>query len=217
MSLPDIFPAIPEIFLAVATMFLMMVGVFASEERAMRIVSGLAMLAIGVALGLVVLQGRTTVITFGGLFAIDGFTVFMKVLVLLGTLLTLIISQDFARREGMARFEFPILILFATVGMMMMISANDLIALYLGLELQSLSLYVIAAFQRDTVRSSEAGLKYFVLGALSSGLLLYGCSMIYGFAGTTQFSQLASLFGGNEPTSLGVVVGLVFPGSRSRL
>ena len=210
MSFPDIFPAIPEIFLAVATMFLMMVGVFASEERAMRIVSGLAMLAIGVALGLVVLQGRTTVITFGGLFAIDGFTVFMKVLVLLGTLLTLIISQDFARREGMARFEFPILILFATVGMMMMISANDLIALYLGLELQSLSLYVIAAFQRDTVRSSEAGLKYFVLGALSSGLLLYGCSMIYGFAGTTQFSQLASLFGGNEPTSLGVVVGLVF-------
>jgi NADH-quinone oxidoreductase subunit N len=210
MELPNIFPAMPEIFLAVAAMLLMMVGVFASEDRAMRIVSGLAMLAIVVALGLVTLQGRTAVITFGGLFAIDGFTVFMKVLVLLGSLLTLIISQDFARREGMARFEFPILLLFATVGMMMMISANDLIALYLGLELQSLSLYVITAFQRDTVRSSEAGLKYFVLGALSSGLLLYGCSMIYGFAGTTQFAELASLFGGDEVVSLGVIVGIVF-------
>ena len=210
MGIPELLPAIPEIFLAVAAMFLMMVGVFAREERAMRIVSGLALLAIAVAMTLVLLQGRTATVTFGGLFAIDGFTVFMKILVLLGSLLTLIISQDFARREGMARFEFPILILFATVGMMMMISANDLISLYLGLELQSLSLYVIAAFQRDTVRSSEAGLKYFVLGALSSGLLLYGCSMIYGFAGTTQFAQLSSLFASGEPVSLGVIVGVVF-------
>ena len=210
MVLTDILPAAPEIFLAVAAMLLMMIGVFASQERAMRIVSGLAMVAIVVTMGIAVLQGRTTSIAFNGLFAINAFTVFTKILVLLGSLLTLIISQDYARREGMAQFEFPILILFATVGMMMMISANDLISLYLGIELQSLSLYVIAAFQRDTVRSSEAGLKYFVLGALSSGMLLYGCSLIYGFAGTTQFAQLTETFHGNGEASLGVVVGVVF-------
>ena len=210
MVLSDILPAAPEIFLAVAAMLLMMIGVFASQERAMRIVSGLAMVAIVVTMGIAVLQGRTTSIAFNGLFAINAFTVFTKILVLLGSLLTLIISQDYARREGMVQFEFPILILFATVGMMMMISANDLISLYLGIELQSLSLYVIAAFQRDTVRSSEAGLKYFVLGALSSGMLLYGCSLIYGFAGTTQFAQLTETFHGNGEASLGVVVGVVF-------
>jgi NADH-quinone oxidoreductase subunit N len=209
-ALTKILPAAPEIFLAVAAMLLMMIGVFASQERAMRIVSSLAMLTILVTMGISVLQGQTTSIAFNGLFVINAFTVFTKVLVLLGSLLTLIISQDYARRERMAQFEFPILILFATVGMMMMISANDLISLYLGIELQSLSLYVIAAFQRDTVRSSEAGLKYFVLGALSSGMLLYGCSLIYGFAGTTQFAQLTETFHGNGQASLGVVVGVVF-------
>jgi NADH-quinone oxidoreductase subunit N len=208
--LSEILPAAPEIFLAIATMILMMIGVFASQERAMRIVSSLAVLAILVTMGISVLQGQTTLIAFNGLFVINAFTVFTKVLVLLGSLLTLIISQDYARREHMAQFEFPILILFATVGMMMMISANDLISLYLGIELQSLSLYVIAAFQRDTVRSSEAGLKYFVLGALSSGMLLYGCSLIYGFAGTTQFAQLTETFHENGEASLGVVVGVVF-------
>jgi NADH-quinone oxidoreductase subunit N len=111
----------------------------------------------------------------------------------------------------MSRFEFPVLVMFATLGMMMMISANDLMSLYLGLELQSLSLYVVAAFRRDNLRSSEAGLKYFVLGALSSGMLLYGCSLVYGFAGTTSFSALARVFAEGEGAgSLGLVVGLVF-------
>jgi len=112
----------------------------------------------------------------------------------------------------MARFEFPVLLLFATLGMMLMISANDLISLYVGLELQSLALYVVAAFRRDTIRSTEAGLKYFVLGALSSGMLLYGSSLIYGFAGTTKFDGLATLFAGPSGTapSLGLIVGLVF-------
>ena len=110
----------------------------------------------------------------------------------------------------MKRFEYPVLMLFATVGMMMMVSANDLIALYLGLELQSLSLYVLAAFKRDTTRSSEAGLKYFVLGALSSGMLLYGCSMIYGFAGTTSFDGLVQVLGGDQTASVGLIVGIVF-------
>src|SRR3546814_13978962 len=118
-------------------------------------------------------------------------------------------SGGFIRREGMARFEYPLLIVFATVGMLLMISANDLIALYLGLELQNLSLYVLAAFQRDSVRSPEAGLQYFVLSALSSALLLYGCPMIYDSAGTTQLDALAAEFLKGD-VSIGLVVGLVF-------
>ena len=120
----------------------------------------------------------------------------MKWLVLLGSALAIIMSINYNERENIQRFEFPVLILFASLGMLLMVSANDLMSLYVGLELQSLSLYVIAAFRRDSTKSSEAGLKYFVLGALSSGMLLYGASMIYGFAGTTQFDKLASLFTG---------------------
>jgi len=126
--------------------------------------------------------------------------------------MTLTISRCFLERQGMARFEYPILVVFATLGMMMMVSANDLISLYLGLEMQSLSLYVIAAFQRDDQRSTEAGLKYFVLGALASGLLLYGSSLIYGFAGTTNFDQLAALFNyaSEAGPGTGVIFGIVF-------
>jgi NADH-quinone oxidoreductase subunit N len=118
----------------------------------------------------------------------------------------------FNEQAGIAKFEFPVLIVFASIGMLMMVSANDLISLYIGLELQSLSLYVVASFRRDSRRSSEAGLKYFVLGALSSGMLLYGASLIYGFAGTTSFDGLATLFKGlgGEGPSVGLVVGLVF-------
>jgi NADH-quinone oxidoreductase subunit N len=137
----------------------------------------------------------------------------MKLLVLLGAGLTIAMSIGYIEREQMARFEFPVLMLFATLGMMMMVSANDLMSLYLGLELQSLSLYVIAAFRRDTVRSSEAGLKYFVLGALSSGMLLYGSSMVYGFAGSTSFETIAEVLGAapaGEAPSVGLIVGLVF-------
>jgi NADH-quinone oxidoreductase subunit N len=119
-------------------------------------------------------------------------------------------SLDFNERERTARFEFPILILFATTGMMLMVSANDLISLYLGLELQSLALYVVAAFQRDSVRSTEAGLKYFVLGALSSGLLLYGASLVYGFAGATQFGAIATVVQQSDPLPMGLIFGIVF-------
>ena len=154
-------------------------------------------------------EARTTV--FGSQFVVDDFARFMKWLVLLGSALAVIMSLRYNAREGMARFEFPVLILFATLGMLMMISANDLIALYVGLELQSLSLYIIAAFRRDSLSSSEAGLKYFVLGALSSGMLLYGCSLIYGFTGTTGFDALAAtLKGAHGGPGIGLVIGLVF-------
>ncbi len=208
-TIPDLAPAAPEIFLACAGMLLLMLGVFRAKE-ATRLVSYLAVLCFIVAGVMVMALGNERLVTFNGLFLTDGFATFMKVLVLLGSALAVIMSQRYLRREQMARFEYPVLFVFATLGMMMMISANDLIALYLGLELQSLSLYVVAAFRRDTVRSSEAGLKYFVLGALSSGMLLYGASMVYGFAGTTGFVELAEVFRNDSEVAAGLIVGIVF-------
>ena len=201
-------PVFAEIWLAVAGMALLMIGVFRGN-RSTRLVAGLTVGAFAVAFIAVAGPMAKPATAMGGLFIVDPFASFMKTLVLLGSALTLILSLGFIRRENMERFEFPVLVLFATLGMLMMISANDLIALYMGLELQSLALYVVAAFQRDSLRSTEAGLKYFVLGALASGMLLYGCSLVYGFTGTTRFEVLASHFT-DHGVSVGVVVGLVF-------
>ncbi|MGE4219619.1 MAG: NADH-quinone oxidoreductase subunit NuoN [Alphaproteobacteria bacterium] len=208
-QLPDLMPVYPELLLALGGMAMMMVGVFARPDRAYRLVHGLALIVLAVALIMVLTRSGMRVTVFGGMFVLDQFAVFMKALVLIGTIVTLVIGRGFMLREGMARFEYPVLVVFAALGMMMMVSANDLIALYVGLELQSLALYVVAAFQRDSIRSTEAGLKYFVLGALSSGLLLYGASLIYGFAGSTGFETLGRAFAAGAP-NLGVVVGLVF-------
>ncbi len=148
---------------------------------------------------------------FKGAFVVDGFSRFVKILILGGSAATLLLSFDYLRRAKLLTYEFPVLVLLATTGMMMMVSANDLIALYLGLELQSLALYVLAAIRRDDVRSSEAGLKYFVLGALSSGMLLYGASILYGVTGTTSFAGLAAA--AQVPgagANFGLIVGLVF-------
>jgi NADH-quinone oxidoreductase subunit N len=203
--------ALPEIFLAVAGLALLMLGVFVRGNPTERIawLSVLAVIVTGVLLLWAPSTGTQT--AFQGLYVVDQFARFLKILVLLGSALTIILSLDYVARENMRRFEFPVLLLFATLGMMMMLSANDLIALYVGLELQSLALYVVAAFQRDSERSTEAGLKYFVLGALSSGMLLYGASMVYGFAGTTSFAGLATAFAGTHgPIAIGLIVGLVF-------
>ncbi len=206
----ELLPALPEIVLASVAAFLMAGGAFMPERHACRVVNLLSIAVLVAVLGLLALRyfgtGRLT--GFGGHFITDDFAVFAKMLAVLGALLSLVISRSYDEREDMDRFEYPVLVLFATLGMMMMISANDLIALYLGLELQSLALYVLAAFRRDSMRSSEAGLKYFVLGALSSGLLLYGCSLIYGFTGTTSFATLAAELSGEAAP--GLVVGLVF-------
>ena len=146
---------------------------------------------------------------FGDSFIVDPFARMLKLLTLTGAAVALLMSVDYWRGTGGVKFEFPVLVLFATTGMMMMISANDLIALYVGLELQSLALYVVAAFRRDSARSAEAGLKYFVLGALSSGMLLYGASLVYGFTGSTQFATIAAAV---QPSgaNLGLIFGLVF-------
>ena len=206
----DLVTVLPELILAVLAMAMLLIGVFRGDKAA-RAVSWLSVGALIVAaIAITVLPGGTQE-AFHGQFIVDQFSQFMKLLALLGSGLAIVMSLTYNEREGIQRFEYPVLILFSTLGMLMMISANDLISLYVGLELQSLSLYVIAAFRRDSAKSAEAGLKYFVLGALSSGMLLYGASMIYGFSGTTRFDTLAALFTGpNANAGAGVVVGLVF-------
>jgi NADH-quinone oxidoreductase subunit N len=199
--------AAPELIVAIGAMALLMIGVYVGE-RANTAASGLAVIILLVACAWIVFfpaEGKV----FGGSFISDPFARFMKVLTLLGSIVTLIMSVGFAKAEKFDKFEYPVLIMLATLGMMLMISANDMIALYLGLELQSLALYVVAAINRDNVRSTEAGLKYFVLGALSSGMLLYGISLVYGYTGNIGFQAIASALSTSEP-QLGLVFGLVF-------
>jgi NADH-quinone oxidoreductase subunit N len=209
----DLVASLPELWLAFGGMALLMVGVFHRGDATTSVMI-LSVATVAVALALLWIVRPPDSSHYGGLFVNDAFTFFMKSLVLIGALLTMIMSIGYAQREAMNRFEFPVLMVFATLGMLMMISANDLISLYLGLELQSLALYVLAAFRKDTLRSSEAGLKYFVLGALSSGMLLYGSSLVYGFSGTTNFTELGEILvpaaAGGEAVSLGVIVGIVF-------
>ena len=214
---PNLIPALPEIFLGVTIMALLMLGVFQKSEtaedgvRVNRLILSLSIVAIALTGMFVLFVSGPQVTTFNDLFITDQFATFCKILILIGAGLTLLISREYLELHQMARFEFSILALCATLGMLMMVSANDLISLYVGLEVQSLSLYVIASFRRDDQRSTEAGLKYFVLGALASGMLLYGSSLIYGFAGTTRFDTLADVFAhGHGAPSVGVIIGIVF-------
>ncbi|MGH6889533.1 MAG: NADH-quinone oxidoreductase subunit NuoN [Rhizomicrobium sp.] len=198
----------PECVLALVAMGLLMVGAVGGRAT-FRPVLAAAICAL-IAAGWFVIVPLTNVHdAFGGAFVADAFARFAKILVLLGSALALLMSRDFLERHKIASFEFPVLVLLATIGMLFMVSASNFIALYLGFELQSLSLYVLAAFDRDSVRSSEAGLKYFVLGALSSGMMLYGISFIYGFAGTTAFAAVAHVVA-HAGDNIGVVFGLVF-------
>ncbi len=209
--LPNLIPALPEIFLAVASMLLLITGVFSREKQGARTVGYGSIIVLIIAMVFVVLVTDGRVLTFGGSFVTDTFAVFIKVLILIAAAAAILMSRSYLEDHSINRFEFPVLILLATLGMLMMVSANDLIALYLGLELQSLSLYVIASFQRDSTRSAEAGLKYFILGAVASGLLLYGMTLVYGFSGTINFDVLSKLFSdSNGEAPVGVVVGVVF-------
>lgn len=198
--------ALPEIFLVVAAMALLMLGVF--REKSADLINIAAIVALGITVALVIGGGGGRVEAFGGSLVIDTFARFMKVLTLFGSAVAIVLSVNFMKTEKIERFEYPILVLLASAGMMIMISANDLVALYMGLELQSLALYVVAAIDRDKAKSSEAGLKYFVLGALSSGMLLYGASLIYGFTGSVSFPGIAAAVTA-EP-GLGLIFGLVF-------
>jgi len=211
-TLQSFAPALPEIVLAAGAMVLLMLGVFRTDtERNAVSVGWLAVLVMAVVALIVGAGGAERIEIFDGAFVVDAFARFAKILILAAAATALILSFGYFVRAKAMRFEIPVLVLLATAGMTMMVSANDLIALYLGLELMSLALYVLAAVRRDSLRSSEAGLKYFVLGALSSGMLLYGASLIYGFTGTTSFPALAAAFkDGAGATNLGLIVGLVF-------
>src|SRR5690242_11376832 len=202
----QLLPVLPELALATGAMALLMLGAYRGEGTT-RAVTWLS-IALLVATGFLVLMlpaGKLA--TFGGSFIVDDFARFLKILALIGSAVTLILSAEFLSSPSGRIFEYAILVLLSTVGMMVLISAGDLIMLYLGLELMSLALYVVAASNRDNAKSTEAGLKYFVLGALSSGMLLYGASLIYGFTGTVGFVGIAAAA---KTASAGLVFGLVF-------
>jgi len=200
-------PAYPEMLLAIGAIVLLLVGVVINKERS-TLVSMLAIGLLVVVAALVLLQPADGVL-FNGVFIADGFSRYMKVLVLGGSAFALMLALPHAEENGTHKFEYSILVLLATLGMMMMVSANDLMSLYIGIELQSLALYVLAAIKRDDPRATEAGLKYFVLGALSSGMLLYGASLIYGFTGHTNLQQIVIAIA-NDGRSIGLVFGVVF-------
>ena len=199
---------IPELALAIGAMVLLLVGVFSPKPIAKEIAWA--------AIGLLVLVGALVyfnapggVKIFDGAFALDAFSTFSKVIIMGAAAIAILMSMKFITAGGNERFEYSVLIVLATFGMALMVSANDLIALYMAVEMQSLSLYVLAAYNRDSRRSSEAGLKYFVLGALSSGMMLYGSSLIYGFAGATGFDDIARAASASD-NNVGLIIGLVF-------
>ena len=186
-------PALPEIAIAVGALLLLMLGALRPAAPAGDYLTGaLAIVVLVIASALVLAAPDQRVVLFDGAFIVDGFGRFMKLLVLGGSILVLVMSMGDLARAKLLSSEYSVLLLLSVLGMMLMISAGSLISLYLGLELQSLALYVVAAIDRSQVRSSEAGLKYFVLGSLSSGMLLYGASLIYGFTGSTDFAAIAA-------------------------
>jgi NADH-quinone oxidoreductase subunit N len=204
---PAFGPALPEILLAAVALALVLIGAFRGDGSK-KLIDGIAIGALLVAGFLLLDQSPGRVSTFNDAFVVDTFARVMKVLTIIGAIFAIIMSARFLKDEKIARFEYTILIVLSTIGMMMMCSANELISLYLGVELQSLALYVIAAMNRDNEKSAEAGLKYFVLGALSSGMLLYGMSLVYGFTGSVTFPAIAKAVSGQGGT--GVMFGLVF-------
>ena len=205
---------LPEIFISLSLMFLLILGVF--KKNSFKLIQNISLIVLLVTAVIIFNEtlGIDETILFNGSVVIDYLSSLMKMVTLLSAFLVLVISSNYLRSLKIFKIEYSILILSSVLGMMIMISSNDLIVFYMGLELQSLALYVLATFNRDEIKSSEAGLKYFVLSALSSGLLLYGCSLIYGFTGSTNFNVIASQLNSNEyALTFGIVfilVGLAF-------
>ena len=204
----------PEIFLSLSIMFLLILGVFKKESS--KLIQNISLIALVITAVITFNEtlSNEEILLFNDSVIIDYLSSFMKIVTLLAAFLVLVISSSYLRTFKIFKIEYPILILSSVLGMMVMISSNDLIVFYMGLELQSLALYVLATFNRDQLKSSEAGLKYFVLSALSSGLLLYGCSLIYGFTGSTNFNVIANQLNSSEyMLTFGIVfilVGLAF-------
>lgn len=208
MDILQLYPVSAEIFLAIAGMVLLLWGAIAGDKSTGKI-SVAAGLAFIIAIVTAIHHEAAPAIVMGGHVGSNGYVLFIKVLLLLCAIAALVLSQHFLKSSKLSRPEYPVLILFATLGMMLMVSAESLLGLYMGLELQSLTLYVLAAFRRDNAKSSEAGLKYFVLGALASGLLLYGVSLVYGGSGTVVFAKLHEILAAGKPP-VELVLGLVF-------
>ncbi len=209
MLIDSLLILLPEIILSVFSMVLIMVGVFAKKKSISTSLLWLSCLMFCALAILVTVRDPIERLAFNGAFTSDGFASFFKVMILISAALILGLSKEHLYRSKLLNFEYSALICLSVVGMMIMVSASNLMAVYLGLELQSLSLYVIAAFRRDSLKSTEAGLKYFVLGALSSGLFLYGASLVYGFSGTTNFSEISKVIS-YEGLSNGILLGLIF-------
>lgn len=209
-DMPILLPVLPELIMGIGAMLLLMLGVFQGDKSYSQMANLSVLLLIVTAFVMFTQVGGDRQLTFGAMFVTDAFAVFAKTLVFVGSGVAILMSSAYLKQMNIAKFEYPILILLATLGMMIMISANNLMSLYVGLELQSLSLYVLAAMNRDRSRSTEAGLKYFVLGALSSGMLLYGVSLVYGFAGTTDFELLSETIKAAHEPQIGIIVGMVF-------
>ncbi len=208
-----ILPALPEMILSAGALFLLVFGAFKEEEKAWKPVLFASVGLLLLALWIILSKWGTVELAFGNDFKQDRFISYGKILLLGAALLVLLLSYDYTRHATPLPFEFPLLILLACIGMMVMLSAKDFIVFYLGLELQSLSLYILTAMRRDEEKSSEAGLKYFVLGAMASGLLLYGISLIYGFTGSVEFDAMAALYADWQQagiTSNAVLLGLIF-------
>lgn len=205
----NLIPLLPEIFMALMGMGLLMVGAIQGNQST-RVICWAA--AGGATITILILLGISWELqnVLSSMFRMDEFAGFMKLLILLGLITSIALSVRYLEQESIERFEFPILMVFAAIGMMMMVSANNMLSLYLALELQSLSLYVLASFQRYSARSAESGIKYFILGSLSSGMLLFGMSLIYGFTGTLDFAVLAGTIANMETIPFGLTFGLVF-------
>lgn len=207
-SFDSLFFALPELILAAAALLLVLVVAYGGESQANRVrVKRLTLATYAIALVSVYAIGPQSAVILNDLFAVSAVTHFMKILVLLGAMAATWMVED-RWGEGLERPEYNLLVLLATLGMLLMISANDLMSLYMGLEMQSLPLYVIAAMRTKSVKSSEAGLKYFLLGALSSGMLLYGASFVYGYTGSTNFGEIAAAL--SSGASTGLIIGMVF-------
>jgi len=209
MIATDLNTVLPELILAIYSMAALMFAVYFGKDKRANMIFWLTAIVLVVLAVIIAVAPAGAKTAFNGAFIDDGFSRYAKVVMLVASAVIILLSKDYLQKNNLLKFEYPILIGLATLGMMMMVSAGDLMALYMGLELQSLSLYVVASFRRDSLRSTEAGLKYFVLGALSSGMLLYGASLVYGFAGTTTFTGIASTIEAGE-LGLGLLFGLVF-------
>ena len=195
----------PEIFLSLGIFAILMAGVFIKNSY--NLVNKLTLLLLIIVIFVLIKSENTSVQVFSDSFVRDPFTKFIKILILISSIFILNISQNFIKDNNIDKFEYPIIVMLSILGMFFMVSSNDLILFYLGLELQSLSLYILAAIDRDNKRSTESGIKYFVLSALSSGLLLYGCSLLYGFSGSTNFNIIADEL---NSENTGAVFAMVF-------